>query len=103
MEAKCPFAGRREKIKPGKYFSFLETVGGKIQLKRSHGYYHQVTAEMMLAGKKTCYFIVYTLAPDLFVEEIKLDEEFFMTTMLPKLKFFFEEHYLDLAAKDIMK
>ena len=43
MEVKCPFSGRRDKIKPGKNFSFLEMMeGDTIQLKRSHKYYYQV-------------------------------------------------------------
>ena len=102
----------REKIKPGNNFSFLEVnedvadanvSATKFRLKRSHKYYYQVTAEMMLARRSTCYFVVYTLAPDMFIEKIKLDEEFFTSEMLPKLKKFFEEHYLPLAASHLMK
>ena len=104
VEVKCPYSGRRDKIKPGKNFSFLEMKDGDTyQLKRSDKYYYQVTAEMMLARKSTCYFIVYTLAPDMFIEKITLDEEFFMTEMLPKLKDFFEQHYLPIAAAEIAK
>ena len=101
---KCPFVGRREKIKPGKNFSFLERKEGEtFQLKRSHPYYYQITAEMMLSRKRTCYFVVYTLAPDMFIEKISLDEAFFMNEMLPKLQHFFEEHYLPIAAAEIAK
>ena len=106
MEIKCPYAGRREKIKPGKNFSFLEMREGEtdvFQLKRSHPYYYQVTAEMMLARKSTCYFAVYTLAPDMFIEKISLNDTFFMTEMLPKLQDFFEQHYLPIAVAEIAK
>ena len=103
VEVKCPYAGRQHKIRPGKNFSFLEMKGDKFQLKRSDKYYYQVTAEMMLAKRRTCYFVVYTLAPDIFIEEIKLDEEFFTSEMLPKLSDFFEQHYLPVAANAITK
>ena len=104
LEVKCPYTGRRDKIKPGKNFSFLEvTDDDKFRLKRSHKYYYQVTAEMMLAGRSTCYFVVYTLAPDMYIEEVRLDEEFFASEMLPKLKLFFEEHYLPVAASKFTK
>lgn len=104
MEAKCPFTGRRDKIKPGKNFSFLEKKNeGEFKLSRSHRYYYQVTAEMMLSKKRTCYFIVYTLAPDIYIEKINLDEDFFMNEMLPKLHNFFEQHYLSIAAANIVK
>ena len=62
-----------------------------------------VTAEMMLARRSTCYFVVYTLAPDMYIEKISLDEDFFMNEMLPKLHDFFEQHYLPVAATDIAK
>ena len=100
---KCPYVGRRQKIEPGKNFSFLEKKDGVIQLKRSHPYYYQVTAEMMLSGKSTCYFVVYTLAPDMFIEKISLNVEFFQNEMLPKLQNFFEQHYLPIAASEIAK
>ena len=103
MEVKCPFAGHREKIKPGKKFPFLEVIGDKFRLKRSDKYYYQVTAEMMLAKKSTCYFVVYTLAPDIYIEEIKLDEEFFASEMLPKLHDFFEQHYFPILVANITK
>ena len=81
IEVKCPYTGRNEKIKPGNNFDFLEMKEGgdpeKFQLKRTHKYYYQVTAEMLFAKRNKCYFVVYTLAPDLFIEEISLDEEFF--------------------------
>ena len=58
---------------------------------------------MMLSRRNTCYFVVYTLAPDIFIEEIKLDERFFTSEMLPKLEQFFEEYYLPLAASHLTK
>ena len=111
VEVKCPFGGSREKIKPGKKFDFLEAIGdgadvdinSQFRLKRSHKYYYQVTAEMMLAKRSTCYFVVYTLAPDIFIEEIKLDEEFFTSEMLPKLKDFYEQHYFPILVAEITK
>ena len=106
VEIKCPYSGRQQMIKPGKHFPFLEVKEGepdKYQLKRSHHHYYQVTAEMMLARRSTCYYVVYTLAPDIFVEEIKLDEEFFTSEMLPKLHEFFEQHYFPILVANITK
>ena len=105
LEVKCPYSASKERIKPGTV-SFLEMKDGdpeQFQLQRSHPYYYQVTGEMILAKKSKCYFVVYTLAPDLFIEEITLDEDFFMKEMLPKLQDFFEQHYLPLAATNITK
>ena len=98
VEVKCPFVGRNCKITPGgKKFPFLEMIGDKISLKRTHNYYYQVVGQMYLSKKETAYFCVYTYK-DFVYEKITLDEEFFKSTMLPKLKDFYNNVYCPYVA-----
>ena len=94
VEIKCPFSARNSKISPEniKNFSFLERCGDNIRLKRNHDHYYQVIGQLKLAKRIKCYFCVYTFE-DLFVEEIFYDDHMFMSTMLPKLKDFYEKEY----------
>ena len=103
VEVKCSYKGKDSMIEPGKKFDFLEFVGhDKFQLKRTHRYYYQVVGEMQLSRRNKCYFVVYTLK-DLWYEEIKLDEDFFKSNMLPALTKFYEEHYLPIVASSLLK
>ena len=106
IEVKCPYVGRQAKIEPNtKKFPFLEWIDKEkklFRLKRTHPYFYQVTGEMKLSKRDTCYFVVFTLV-DLYVEEIKLDGEFFNTNMLPVLQQFYEQHYCPLVAAKFIK
>ena len=97
VEIKCPYNGRKKKIVPGKDFAFLEEVDGEIHLRRCHNYYYQIMGQMKLSKRSHCYFVVYTFE-DMFYEKIDLDEEFFMSNMLPKLKEFYDQYYCPYLA-----
>lgn len=92
-EVKCPYTARKEKIKPGKWFPFLENHNGGIRLKRNHNYYYQIIGQMVAAKFQHSFFIVYTFE-DLFVEEIPLDQGFFDSNMSAQLTNFYDDHYL---------
>lgn len=106
IEVKCPFTAKQEMIRPNKdLFPFLEYVDEektRFRLKRTHKYFYQVMGEMKLAKRSTCFFVIYTLV-DLYIEEIKLDQDFFLNEMLPPLHQFFKEHYLPLVAAQMIK
>ena len=97
VEAKCPFAGRKSKITPGKLFPFLENVNGNMRLKKTHSHFYQINGQMKLARRSHGYFIVYT-HEDFFYERIDLDEDFFAKEMLPLLKGFYENEYCPYVA-----
>ena len=91
VEVKCPFSIKREDISASN-LPYLQDVGSRLLLKRNHKYFYQVMGQLMLSRKKKCYFVVFTFK-DLFIEEIALDEKFFLSNMLPKLKHFYLHHY----------
>ena len=100
VEIKCPYKSRKCKIDAGEDIDFLERVGDCLRLKRGHNYYYQLTGQMKLAQKNHCYFCVYTFE-DSFFEKITLDNEFFMNTMLPKLKAFYDNVYYPYVASKL--
>ena len=109
VEAKCPFVGRNQKISPGKNFNFLEKVvdGGHgqdhMRLKRNHKYFYQLVGQMKIAKKNIGYFIVYTYK-DFFYEKVNLEEaEAIFNKMLPKLSYFYYQHYLPYVASALKK
>ena len=101
VEVKCPHRGRKCKIEPGADFDFLEKVGDRMHLKKTHNYYYQITGQMKLSKRNEAYFVVYTFE-DIFYEKIVLDNAFFMGCVLPKLTAFYNEHYCPYLAS-VMK
>ena len=100
IEVKCPYVGRHEKVEPGKMFPFLEVRKNKIHLKKSHKYYCQIIGQMAISRKCQSYFVVYTQA-NMFIEKIKMDNEFWEKEMLPKLQYFYEKSYRPYVAKHL--
>jgi hypothetical protein len=100
VEIKCPFNGREKRVLPGKDFSFLEMVGGQVQLKRSHDYYYQIVGQLAICKNKFCFFVVYTFS-DIYIEKIDADQAFFENRMLPPLKEFFDNHYCPLIISNM--
>ena len=94
IEVKCPFAGRNEKIHPGKHFPFLTTdsVTGQFKLKPNSKYYFQIQGQMFIAKKKCCYFVVYTFK-DLFIQNIDFDLEYCENSLFPKLELFYDKYF----------
>ena len=90
LEIKCPYSFRNhtptEAAENPK--CCLEKLTGRLQLKRSHNYYLQVTGQMALAGVNWCDFVVYT-NKGMFVERIILDKELWNKEMFPKLTEFY--------------
>jgi len=97
VEIKCPYRGRNSVIQPNDCFPFLEQINGKVQLKRNHNYFFQITGQLAVSKRQKCFFVVYTFA-DLFVEEILFDQQFFEDVMFPKLKCFYEQKYRPFIA-----
>ena len=97
LEVKCPYTGREKKIKPGKMFPFLEKKNRRLTLKRSHKHYDQVQGELWISKRSTCYFFVYTKV-DSKIIDVPFDETYCMFSLLPKLKSFYDNHYLKFVA-----
>ena len=99
VEIKCPFAGRDEKIKPGKNFPFWGTNAcGELVLLSKSNYYYQVQGQLYLTDRSICEFVVYTNA-DIKVINIPFDGDFCTHMLLPPLHAFYEEHYKIYLAK----
>ena len=94
IEVKCPYAGRNEKICPGKHFPFLkyDMETGNLQLKCTSKYYFQIQGQMYISRRELCYFVVYTFE-DLFIQRIKLDKEYCEHSMIPKLEQFYISYF----------
>ena len=102
VEVKCPYAAKDKKILPGKHIPYLEYSGDKIQLKKNHSHHYQIQGQLMLSGRKKCYFIVYTMC-DLLIEEIPFDRSFFEEKMQSQLENFYEKVYCPYVAAEIIK
>jgi hypothetical protein len=78
IEIKCPYAIRNQtcaeavRIGVDKH-SFLESKDGRLHLKESHNYYHQVQGQLFLTDKKCCDLAVWT-SKDLQVIRIAKQE-----------------------------
>lgn len=62
-----------------------KTDVGTWSLKRNSNYYFQVQGNLNIVHKGKCYFIVYSQYW-IEVEEIFVDNELWVQTMLPKLE-----------------
>ena len=101
LEIKCPFSINKKSVTnctphmiATRYPDYFLTSNenGKIGLKTTHNYYHQVQGEMAIKGCTWAHFVVWTAAEsdNLHVEEIKFDEDLWANAMLPKLTNFYE-------------
>ena len=100
IEVKCPYTGRKSKIRPGKKFPFLQRRNGKLALKTSHNYYDQVQGQLLIAKRSVCYFIVYTkVALKRIV--VTLDEAYCRDCLVPKLEAFFDKYYVPFLASNL--
>lgn len=93
IEVKCPYKGRNCQICPGQLFPFLtRDKDGDMQLKRQSKYYMQVQGQLYISKRKYCFFIVYTFE-DMFVEKIRIDEDYCDLALLRKLELFYEMYF----------
>ncbi|XP_065068608.1 uncharacterized protein LOC135693945 [Rhopilema esculentum] len=96
LEVKCPYSKRNmlltEAIKDDTNFFLIET-GGKLLLKKTHGYYFQCQGVLNLLNLDWINFFVYT-SIDFHVERIERDESLWSSKMLPTLTSFFTEFIL---------
>lgn len=94
VEVKCPFAGRKEKIQPGKHFPFLtvDPESNEIVLKMNSKYYFQVQGQLYISKRELCFFVVFTFK-DLFVQKIRIDKAYCENSLLPKLDLFYSCYY----------
>ncbi|XP_056005483.1 uncharacterized protein LOC125659233 [Ostrea edulis] len=101
VEVKCPFTGRKDKILPGKNFSFLQTnEEGQTVLRKSHPYYDQIQGQLYISGHSLCYFVVYTFS-DLFVEKLFIDQDYCENALIPKLELFYVKHFRPSIAANV--
>lgn len=100
IEVKCPYKIRGENPSTSN-LDFLEIDDhGKAKLKRTHKYYFQIQGQLCIAKKELCYFIVYTFV-NILVVEVSRDEHFFRDLMLPKLKLFYDNYYIDYIISEM--
>ena len=97
VEVKCPFSIKTQMISE-KNLPYLTKESGTLKLKKTHRYFYQIMGQLILAQADKCYFVIFTLK-DIHVEEIYADSEFFQSSMLPKLRDFYEKHYRPYVAE----
>ena len=69
---------------------FLEVVNDRIQLKRSHKHYAQITGQMAITGYNRTYFVVFT-TKNIVVEYTEFDKDCWKN-MLPNFIVFFKTY-----------
>ena len=98
IEVKCPYKGRNEIIRKSTvYFSFLEEVDGKLNLKKNHSYFAQIQGQLLICGREKCVLVVYTFVDCIFID-ISLDHDYCENILLPKLSHFYTQHYRPYVA-----
>ena len=91
VEYKCPHKIRNESIAESwQKCDFLEVVNDRIQLRRRHKYYAQITGQMAITGYNRTYFVVFT-TKDIVVEYIEFDKDCWKK-MLPNLRVLFKTY-----------
>jgi len=81
-------------------FPFLQSDGQELSLKKHSKYYDQVQGQLYITGRRVCKFVVYTLV-DVFVQEVKLDLEFCLHSLLLKLDSFYHTYYRKYIAESL--
>lgn len=100
IEVKCPYKGYQKQVAATSSFPFLMLDSGdnKLHLKKTSSYYMQIQGQLAITKRKSCFFVVYTVA-DIFIEEIVLDEEYWNLCMLPRLTLFYEKYLRPYIAR----
>lgn len=99
IEVKCPYSFRHEKISTRIPFLQLNDEGN-LELKKTSNYYDQVQGQLYVAGRKSCYFVIYTFV-DLVALHIAIDHDYISTCLLPKLELFYHRTYLPFISKSL--
>ena len=90
VEIKCPLcAGEkslREAVDGARNFCLEELPGGKLQLRRDHGYYFQCQMQIYVTRRLFCDFVVWT-PREIHIERITLDEQLIETAIPTAKKF----------------
>ena len=93
-EVKCPFCleGADFESYAMKPSSCLETVDGKMCLKRNHQYFYQVQQQLFTTKKGFCDFVVsgFTETATAFIHERIMPDECHLNHVLPKLSQFWQ-------------
>jgi len=98
VEIKCPYKCLKTSMESlaetDDEFCLGTTSNGKLKLKKDHNYYYQVQAELNMAQRDICYFVVWS--PEQFhCEVIQRDTKFWEVEMFPWLLDFYRVHILD--------
>ena len=99
IEIKCPYRSRDYAITPQTvpYLS-KDPETGVWSLKSSHSYYYQVQGQLLLTGRTTCIFIVYT-SKDMVTCAISADSEH-QKMMLTKLISFWQNEFMTVLLQE---
>lgn len=90
LEVKCPFNSREKTIQEAVETTnafCLSVQDGVLSLKKTHDYFYQVHAQLMVTGAMYCDFVVYT-SKDIYIERVLPDCELHQT-MLNQLSEFY--------------
>ncbi len=105
LEIKCPYSHAGKTISSAVSDSnfCLESIDGKVTLKRNHTYYYQVQTQLYVCGEDFCDFCVCLFksdeADDLFVERIFPDSGLWDVCLQKSTLFFQEVILLELVGK----
>ncbi|XP_063384478.1 uncharacterized protein LOC134670606 [Cydia fagiglandana] len=89
IEVKCPYAARYMPI-TAVTVPYLESIVGKLHLKRNHPYFYQIQGQLYCSKRKYCNLIIYTFKE---IQVIFLQrDDCFINEMVTKLVIFFENH-----------
>ena len=90
LEVKCPFTAKDKEINENTV-PYLNIIDNKLRLRSDHDYYYQIQGQLMCSDRKSCDFVVYTIAD---IKIIRVDrDETFISRMVEKLERFFHEHF----------
>ncbi|KAJ8305331.1 hypothetical protein KUTeg_015876 [Tegillarca granosa] len=73
----------------------LELDGNNLKLKRTHDYFYQIQGQLNITDFPWADFVVRTVNPyQIHIERIKIDKDFWLNIMLPKLHAFYHKALL---------
>ncbi|KAJ8938658.1 hypothetical protein NQ314_011397 [Rhamnusium bicolor] len=80
VEVKCPEKVKKISIEEAvnnKIIDFLKfDEDGTLKLKTNHNYHYQIQGQLHITDSRCCYFIVWSPAGSIHIEEIEKDPEF---------------------------
>ena len=95
LEIKCPYCYRNEAIEVAaadKKFCLKTNSDGLLCIDPEHSYYYQIQCQLFVCDLEYCDFCVCTFtskeAPDLHIQRIKKDQEFWDTCKSTAMEFF---------------